>query len=248
MSPIIIEVAAAFGLLVLLALAFTVGRRLGNRHPDEHPQLGVVQGATLGLMGLILGFSFSGAMTRFAAREELIVRHANAISTLWMRSALAGEQGSLIRTSLREYTQQLPAAFDAPTSPAFAQAQSQLGELESSMSDGVLSAVKLEPQLGPVLLAPLSEVLDARASRIAATNRHLPTLIVIAMLACATLSVGSIGYGMAGGRQSLLPPAIALILLMTCVLWVVLDLDYPRYGFIRISDAPLRDVLQSMTP
>jgi hypothetical protein len=105
MSIVAIELGFALGLVLLLATAFAMGRRLGKRHPDEHPQLGVVQGATLGVMGLLLGFSFSGAMSRFAAREELIVRQANALSTLYLRTQLSPSHGESMRTTLRRWMQ-----------------------------------------------------------------------------------------------------------------------------------------------
>ncbi|HLP83861.1 MAG TPA: hypothetical protein VK157_05885 [Phycisphaerales bacterium] len=246
MQATTIELLLVAGLLLLLGLAFAIGRRIGRRHPDEHPQLGVVQGATLGLMGLILGFSFSGAMTRFAAREDLIVKQANALSTAYLRTDLITQQGPALRDALKQYASLLPGAFDNPSTTSFTARQDQLTDLEATIWSHATTAARQEPAFAVPLLTPLNELFDTRTARIAATQRHLPTLILIALVACATISVGTIGYGMAGGSKSLLPPAIALVLLMVAILWIVIDLDHPRHGLIRISDAPLESVIRSL--
>ncbi len=243
MSIVAIELGFALGLVLLLATAFAMGRRLGKRHPDEHPQLGVVQGATLGVMGLLLGFSFSGAMSRFAAREELIVRQANALSTLYLRTQLSPSHGESMRTTLREYADVMAGTLDAGRQREVDAAQERLAKLEQMLWQDAQAWAQQQPAMAMLIVPAVNELMDVRAARVAAGKRHLPTLIMLTLLTCASLSVGTIGYGMAGGRKSLVPPALALVGLMAAVLWVVLDLDYPRYGLIRIDDGPLRVVL-----
>ncbi len=240
MNTVAMEAGFALGLLVLLASAFAIGRNLGRRHPDEHPQLGVVQGATLGVMGLLLGFSFSGAMTRFTTREDLIVRQANALSTLHLRTQLSDSHGDSMRATLNEYAGLMVKALDASSQQELNTAHERLAKLEHMLWQDARSWAQQQPTSAMLIVPAVNEMLDVRAARIAASKRHLPTLIMLTLLTCAALSVGTIGYGMAGGRKSLVPPALALVALMAAVLWVVLDLDYPRYGLIRIDDGPLR--------
>lgn len=247
MNIVAIEVGFALGLLVVLASAFAIGRRLGKRHPDEHPQLGVVQGATLGVMGLLLGFSFSGAMSRFTTREELIVRQANALSTLYLRTELSNTYGPSMRATLQEYAKLLPEAFERVELRDSTAPHEQLTALESRLWGDAKGWAQLQPATAILIVPAVNEVIDVRAQRVAAGKRHMPTLIMLTLLTCAALSVGTIGYGMAGGRKSLVPPALSLVALMAAVLWVVLDLDYPRYGLIRIDDGPLREVVTAIT-
>lgn len=246
MSVVAIEAGFALGMFALLVTAFATGRRLGKRHPDEHPQLGVVQGATLGMMGLLLGFSFSGAMTRMAGREELLVRHANALGTMHLRTQLANVQRDAMQATLEEYAGIVVQAFDRPGSDTAIAAQERLTALEQRLWSDVVLQANAEPGRAMLFVPVANELIDVRAARIAATQRHLPALVVAALLVCASLSVGTIGYGMAGGRKSLVPPAIALIGLMAAVLWVVIDLDYPRYGLIHISDAPMEAAVRAI--
>lgn len=69
------------------------GRRLRLRHSEEKSSsgLGVIDGAVFGLMGLLLAFSFSGAVSRFETRLQLIVQETNAIGTAWLRVDLLPE-------------------------------------------------------------------------------------------------------------------------------------------------------------
>src|SRR5271166_526759 len=85
----IFAVVLSAGILVLLE----IGRRIGVRQLAEEGEsaskgLGAIEGAIFGLLGLILAFSFSGALTRFDARRHLVVEEANDIGTAWLRIAL----------------------------------------------------------------------------------------------------------------------------------------------------------------
>jgi hypothetical protein len=104
------ELAIAAGLLLGLFLALEGGYRLGRRRAaagGDAPgsgQIGAIQGATLGLLGLLLGFSFAGAAGRFSERQNLIVQEANAIGTAYLRADMLPEpHASRLRQILAEY-------------------------------------------------------------------------------------------------------------------------------------------------
>jgi hypothetical protein len=85
----IFAVVMSAGILVLLE----IGRRIGVHQLAEEGEtasqgLGAIEGAIFGLLGLILAFSFSGALSRFDARRHLVVEEANDIGTAWLRIAL----------------------------------------------------------------------------------------------------------------------------------------------------------------
>lgn len=77
--------------LVIACIEF--GRRLRLRHGEEKSSsgLGVIDGAVFGLMGLLLAFSFSGAVSRFETRRQFIAQETNAIGTAWLRVDLLPE-------------------------------------------------------------------------------------------------------------------------------------------------------------
>src|SRR5205814_9474134 len=99
----------AAGLLVGTLAFLEIGRRVGLRQAardgeETRPGLGAVEGAIFGLLGLLIAFTFSGAMTRFDQRRHLIVEESNAIGTAWLRVDLvAPDLQSALRESFRRY-------------------------------------------------------------------------------------------------------------------------------------------------
>jgi len=111
---VLIAAGLFFGLLACLELWFYLGTRARKRRTEHPDQLANIQGATLGLLALLLGFSFAMAMGRFSDREKLIVAEANAIGTVWLRCDLLPEAArDEMRQALRQYTDQRLAFYDA---------------------------------------------------------------------------------------------------------------------------------------
>lgn len=111
MIPIIQDISIAAGLLLLLLVALEAGFRIGRRatggaDASLSSQVGAIQGALLGLLGLLLAFSFAAAGARFLERQDLIVQEANAIGTAYLRADLLDEpHRSELRAALRRYTE-----------------------------------------------------------------------------------------------------------------------------------------------
>ena len=99
-----------------------------------------------------------------------------------------------------------------------------------------------------LVLATLNEMIDITTTRTVATQTHLPP-IIFGML-CFIVLAGSLfaGYGMAGSKTRSLVHVIGFAILMTVTVYVIFDLEYPRYGFIRVdaTDQVLVDVRNSM--
>src|SRR5262245_25653666 len=100
-----------FGLVVAAILAglAEVGYRVGLRlftTKDEarRSQIGGVQGAVLGLLGLLLGFTFSMGVSRYELRRDMVLKEANTIGTTWLRAGLLPESHRVpARDLLRQY-------------------------------------------------------------------------------------------------------------------------------------------------
>jgi hypothetical protein len=92
--PVIQDVSVAVGILLVLFASLEAGFRFGRARGSDagaSAQIGTVQGALLGLLGLLLGFSFAAAGARFIERQDLIVSEANAIGTAYLRADLLEE-------------------------------------------------------------------------------------------------------------------------------------------------------------
>ena len=111
------DLAVALGLFALLLVALEGGFRRGrraiqDRDDGSNAHIGSIQGAILGMLGLLLAFSFAAAGARFLERQDLIVREANAIGTAYLRADLLDEpHGSELRAALQSYTEHRIAVF-----------------------------------------------------------------------------------------------------------------------------------------
>lgn len=263
MKQLIVEVLVAGGVAGWLVLAGWLGGVLARRvaaeirvrglkdaerkdggDEKEHPQLGMVHGASLGLMALLLGFSFSAAMDRYTKRYDIIAREASALSTVWDRAdLLAGPGRAAVRAATRGYLEARINLFEEEGRGEGAAARARLGEAASGLWGAVRAAVAEHPPALNVMVGAVGEVSDLLDERNAAASRHIPAAILAVLMACAFVSQAMVGYSAAGAgeatRRRLRLPVWAFGALMTASLWATIDLDFPRLGVIRLNDGPL---------
>ena len=240
------DIAIAVGLFFGLFLALEIGYRLGRRATADLDArasglIGAVQGAILGLLGLLLAFSFAAAGSRFLERQDLIVQEANAIGTAYLRADLLEDShGSALRSSLQRYTQhrvELSGRLRSGVLPAdLAEAE----RLQGAMWDAAVAGVTARPATMVVVLPPVNDVIDLHSTRVAAGRKHLPLPVMGLLVACSLLAIGVIGYGSGTGGRRRLALTVPLAALIGLSLWITIDLDHPRAGMLQLSDAPLK--------
>jgi hypothetical protein len=234
-----------------------VGRRLGQRRIAEDAEgaragVGAIDGAVYGLLGLLIAFSFSGAAERFAGRRALIVEEANAIGTAYLRVDLLPEEAqSAMRDRFRRYVDarleayakvpDMEAAMAALARSTVLQAEIWSEAQRSSRSGGA-------PAAGVLLLPALNEMFDITTTRLAATRAHPPMVIFVMLVILALVSALLAGYGMAEARRRHWMHPMAYAAVMAVTIYVILDLEYPRVGLIRVdaADQLLHDVRAGM--
>lgn len=236
-------IALMAGLVACLEFWFLLGQR-ARRRRNEHPdQLAAIQGAMLGLLALLLGFSFALAAGRFSDRVELITQEANAIGTAWLRADLLGNQPRAeVRDLLRQYTRQRIDSYEARTDAEWKAAITSSESLQQRFWSIVVEACRATPELSVVLLPAFNEMFDLESTRVAASRRHLPGMLLALLLASSAVSVAAVGYGcgVAGKRNVVLTTSLSF--LIAGVLWSIIDMDHPRRGLIRAGQQPLLDL------
>ncbi|MFO0855891.1 MAG: hypothetical protein U0640_00885 [Phycisphaerales bacterium] len=241
------EFMLAIVLFVLIFGAFFAGRILGQVNEKEEPHLSVVQGAALGILGLMMGFSYSGAMSRFGDRQNVVVNEANSIGTAWMHADLIPEtQRGQLRSLLKQYTNKRIELVHTTGDDESKRIENALFDLQQQIWDVAVAGVRLSPGSDKLVLTPLDEVFDQLGTRNSLKTRHIPVAVFVVMVLSAMLSVAMISYGQARRKMPLLMPALGLNLLIWAVMWVTIDLDLPQQGVIRISDEPLVEALRQM--
>lgn len=248
MLPILSDLSIAAGLLLLLFIGLEFGFRSGRRAVEERDskaagQIGAIQGAVLGLLGLLLGFSFAAAGARFLERQDLIVQEANSIGTTYLRAGLLAEPyRSELRSELKRYTaerlvmsQQLRGGFTQEMADKVTDSHTKIWNIAKH---GVLE----ERTLVQAVLPPVNELIDLHSTRVGAARKHLPKLVMGLLIACSALSVVVIGYGCGLSDSRRLPMTIPLAVVIATSLWITIDLDHPRAGLLLLNDAPLREI------
>jgi hypothetical protein len=239
---IILAIAA---LLFATMLAFVeLGRRFGAyriaRDPDgARAGVGVVEGSVFGLLALLIGFVFSGAASRFDARRQLLFDEVNAVGTAYMRvDVLPAPAQPAVRDGFRRYMDARLAAYRSM--PDRAAVDRHLAAADSAQADIWARAVAAtgtpEGASGRMLvLSSLNETFDIAEMRLLATRLHPPPVIYVMLGVCALASALLVGHGMAGGRGRNWAFAVGFAATTSVALFVVLELEYPRLGVVRVD-------------
>lgn len=234
-------------MLAATEAGFHLGRTSEGSIPDKtKSQISAVEAAILGVLGLLLGFTMSMAVTRFEARKQLVLDEANAIGTSYLRTALLpAPEGSEIASLLRQYidvrVQYGTVGNDLAQLDSL---QTQTVRLQNEFWARAIAYGQKDPNpvKAGLLLQSLNETIDLESARRMAFQNHVPESVIYVNGIVGLLAVLLVGYtfGLNGGRQIFSMCVLALAI--TLVLSVIIDLDRPRSGFIRISQQPMIDL------
>ena len=229
------------GILAFLWLGRALGRRTLKLHGSAGvPGIGSLEAAVFGLLGLLIAFTFSGALSRFDQRRAQVVEEANAIGTAWLRIDLlpAAAQPAL-RQAMRDYVDARIATYRSL--PDLRLAQVELGRsqaLQSVIWGQTVAALRL-PDARPVteqLVVPaMNQMFDIMSTRIVATQMHPPMIIYVMLIALALASAVLAGYQSAAEKIHGRLHQIFFASVIAFTLYVILDIEYPRLGWIRID-------------
>jgi hypothetical protein len=238
----LILVAWAGGLFVAMLVLLEIGRRFGVRRMAADSEgarsgAGVVDGAVFALLGLLLAFTFSGAASRFDERRKLVVEEANAIGTAYLRIDLLPSAAQAdLRASFRRYVDARLAVYRAL--PDIAAAKAELVRATGLQQEIWAKAVAASTgaQAPTMLLLPaLNEMIDITTARTMAAQTHPPTIIFVLLFALALLSALLAGYAMAPAGTRNWIHMVAFALTLAGAVYVILDIEYPRLGAIRVD-------------
>jgi hypothetical protein len=241
-TDLVIAAVVFAGLMVALEVGFRAGSRVRlGAEKAAAPQVGAIQGAILGLLGLLLAFSFSAAASRFLERQDLIVDEANAIGTAYLRADLLVEPHRAdLKRALKEYTEhriEVSQRLGSGLDPADL---AQVDAMHGRIWRAAVSGVEATPTAMLGVLPPVNEVLDLHSTRLGAGAKKLPSIVLWLLFGSSWLSIAVIGYGCGVAHDRRAPLTLALTVLVGGLLFVTLDLDRPREGLLQLSDQPLR--------
>jgi len=243
-------------MLLLFLLAAELGFRLGRRERLGSPEpvrshAGTIQGAVLGLLALLLGFTFSLSSTRFEARKLLVGAEANAIGTAQLRAALlpapyAAELNKLFLPYLDVRIGFLAAGTDEAAIDAVARRTQQL---QTAMWVQATAAADADPHsvATGLTLSALNDMFDMTTKRSAALNNRVPDSVLRLLLFVAIVSFALTGYTLGLSETRALKLTLMLATLVAAVIILIVDLDSPRSGLVQVSQQSMLDLRQTLT-
>lgn len=240
--------------ITLLLVAGEFGHRIGiyrrRRGATSTSEISTLEGAFLGLLALILGFTFSIAVNRFDTRKGLLVDEANAIGTTDLRARMLPDaQSGEVRGLLRDYVQLRIELFSKPPTQAMWRSEiDRSNALQERLWQQAMAASAADPHALPVSLfvQALNEMIDLQAKRIAAADNHVPEAVFVLLFLIGMVSVGFNAYAVGlDGRGGRVPNLIAIVLIAT-VISLIGDIDRPQGGLVTVGQKPMLDLLAGM--
>jgi len=208
---------------------------------------GIIVAATLTLLGLLIGFSFSMAISRYDQRKNYEEAEANAIGTEYLRAdLLSAGDAAKVRALLREYLDQRILFYTTRDGPQL----HQVNTYTASLQDELWSAVRVPAatQPTPILalaVSGMNDVLNSQGYTQAAWWNSIPPAAWALMAAIAVCCNLLVGYGARPGRARAYL-LLVLPLVVAVAFYLIADLDSPRTGIIRVQPQNLLSLSQSL--
>ncbi len=246
-EPIAILVISFFTMWLSARIGFVVRKMQVNL--DEHPlqDLDLIVTATLTLLGLIIGFSFSMAISRYDQRKNCEEAEANAIGTEYLRADLlpVGDAAK-VHARLRDYLDQRVLFYETRDENALRQIDATTAQLQTELWSAVRTPAGVHPTAVLALaLSGTNDVLNSQGYTQAAWWNRIPPGAWFLMAAVGICSNLLIGYD-SRRRKAKVTRLLILPFILCIAFSAIADIDSPRRGFIRVHPQNLTSLAQSL--
>ncbi len=242
--------------ILVLVLTFVVmwySARIGDwaRRKDlakadaRREDMKTVLSATLTLLALLIGFSFSMAVSRYDQRKNYEEAEANAIGTEYVRADMSPPDAAGIQHLLKAYTEQRILFYNTRSAKKIDRINAATADLQAQLWSAVLAAKLPDAPGRALLLSGMNDVLNSQGYTQAAWWNRIPSAAWLLMLLISICCNLMIGYcEIRSDRRILLvvPVAVSIAFLL------ISDIDCPRGGLIRVSSQNLVSLSQSFPP
>jgi hypothetical protein len=245
-TPFLVLAVAVLAQWLAVYAGHVIRRTIRPLAEHERGDFGVILSAALTLLGLIIGFSFAMAVSRYDQRKTYEEAEANAIGTEYVRAdLLPAEHAAKVRDLLRKYLEQRVAFYLAADDAQLRRVNADTDKLQGELWSTVVRAVS--PQQTPIeaiVVSGMNDVLNSQGYTQAAWWNRIPVaawgLMGLVAISCSLL----FGFGeRRGGALALVLPVIVSISFL-----LIADIDTPRAGVIRVLPQNLLALSETMKP
>ncbi|WP_353215963.1 hypothetical protein [Sandarakinorhabdus sp.] len=233
-------------LAVLFFIVSELGYRLhqrfgGGGSADDETQ---VLSAALLLLALLLGFTFSMALGRYDERRQLVVQEANDIGTAWLRAGLVpAPHGPALQQALADYAQ-IRQTSPLPNETQKLAAAARLRDRVWAITATAQSV--LDGPRAASLVSAVNSVIDTGTTREKSVAARVPGEVIMLLVIFACVACFLLGYVLAAHGQRHRLVSSVLFALMSLTVMLILDLDRPADGAIRVDQSALRELAQQL--
>lgn len=232
-------------ILLAYELFFRLGRKYQKNTDNEvKAQNNTVQAGILGLLALLLGFTFNMALQRFDNRSYAVIKEANAIGTSILRTKLLPEPYDSITYNLLQKYVDYRIEISSVDLTNLNERQMINGKtdiVQNQIWDWAIKAAEIDPR--PVttgyFIASLNDVIDARGERSAILQRHVPEVILFLLFIVFIIGGALMGYTSGLGLKRAYISTVMFTFLIVLVVFIIIDLDRPKRGLIKIKQDSL---------
>jgi hypothetical protein len=244
-APSLVFLLTALVLWLSTRLGILVGKRVRPLKEFERRDVDLIVGAAVTLLGLIIGFSFSLASSRFEQRKDYEEEEANAIGTEYLRvGILPAADAAEVRALMKHYLDQRVLFYRTRTEEKLAELDQDTAKSQSQMWAIVERAAATSPSPVTALIASgMNDVINTQGYTQAAWWNRLPEGAWILMVLLAIGASVLVGYSSHSPRRHFL---LVLPFLISVAFFLIADIDAPRHGMIRVSPHNLEALAKSL--
>ena len=245
-TPLVLALVSFAALWLCARFGATYLGRRAPADPEAHDDLGLVLAATLTLLGLIIGFSFSMATSRYDLRKNYEEAEANAIGTEYLRADFLPEaDAARTRVLLKQYLAQRVLFYGNRDRAQLTQINTQTSALQGQLWASVRAVGNQPNPINALVVAGMNDVLNSQGYTQAAWWNRIPRAAWTLMILIAVLCNLMLGYAVrhlksSFGLLSVLPVVVAI------AFYLIADIDSPRAGFIHIKPRDLLALSDSL--
>lgn len=224
---------SALFLFPAMVVLLEAGRALRRRGSAEGNS--AVEGAVFALFGLLLAFTFSGAISRYDQHRQLVTQEVNDIGTAYLRlDLLPAERQPGLRQLFREYVNSRLHIYDAvgdAVSPETVRLQNEIWQqsvVAAGASGANVDATKL-------LLPAINEMIDITSTRQNVFHMHPPAVVFVLLYIFSGIAAFMAGYGMKAGTRDWVY-TLVFAAVVTLTVYATEEIEYPRQGLIRLTE------------
>lgn len=228
-SSVAITVVLFLLILLFNEIGFHIGRFVQGRTSNEIKSLtGSIQASILGLLALLLGFTFSMSMQRYDHRNQALIEEANDIGTAVLRAQL------------------LPEPYKESAASKRKQYNQQITTLQSELWSLAVLATNVDPR--PVttgaFVTALNDLIDSQGKRNAQLQMYVPEVVLFLLFIMFVSSGGILGYSSGLGGKRVVAPTALVSFLIALIVFIIIDLDRPKRGLIQVDQSIMLELRQ----